>query len=289
MNLSARSSAESTEMAGYPILGQYGTASELTVILLPRRNGSSRALAPATRERVLLEHLPMVRTIARSIRARLPQHVDLDDLVSAGTLGLLDALGKFDLARQVQFRSYAQFRVRGAILDALRREDWSPRELRRKSRAAQESMQTLTMHLGRTPTESEVAADLKMPLRTYRELLSDLKALEVGSLNVERNTDTGNEELAYIPGPVEQEPLFRCVQAEMHATLVNALENLPERERLVLTLCYFEELTLKEIGLTLGVVESRVSQIRSSAILHLRATLGLAGRRRSPAKNLRCE
>lgn len=225
-------------------------------------------------EQQLVEHLPMVRSIARRIRERLPQHIDLEDLVSAGTLGLIDALNKFNSAKQVQFRSYAQFRVRGAILDSLRSLDWSPRELRRKGREAQEAIRTLTHLLGRAPSDVEVAAELELSLEDYQQLLGELKGLEIGSLNAERNEDSGEEELAYVAGPAEDDPLFRCLRGEMRQRLADALEELPEKERLVLTLYYFEELTMKEIGLTLGVVESRVSQIRSSAILRLRASLG---------------
>ena len=216
----------------------------------------------------------MVRAIARRIREHLPQHVELEELVSAGTLGLVDAVNKFDGAKQVQFRSYAQFRVRGAILDSLRSVDWSPRELRRKAREAQEAIQALPQRLGRVPAEPEIAAELELSLEEYQGMLGDLKGLEIGSLHAEKNEDSGEEELAYVPGPADEDPLFRCLQGEMRQRLADALEELPEKERLVLTLYYFEELTMKEIGLTLGVVESRVSQIRSSAVLRLRSALG---------------
>ena len=225
------------------------------------------------REQLLMEHLPTVRYLARRIHERLPQHVDLDDLVSAGVVGLIDAFSKFDHGKKVQFKSYAQFRIRGAILDSLRTLDWSPRELRRKGRAVEEAIRATTQRLGRAPSEQEIAHEMQLSLGDYQTLLGDLKGLEIGSLHMERSEDSGDEELSYIPGAPEDDPLFRCLKGEMKQRLVDAIDELPEKERMVLTLYYYEELTMKEIGLTLGVVESRVSQIHSSAVVRLRAAL----------------
>ena len=224
-------------------------------------------------ERVLLEHLPIVRFLARRIHERLPQHVDIEDLVSAGVVGLMDAFAKFDPAKKVQFRSYAQFRIRGAILDSLRTLDWSPRELRRKGRAVEEAIRVLTARLGRAPGEIEVAEELGVDLDDYQQLLGDLKGLEIGTLHIEHNEDSGDEELAYVPGRPEEDPLFRCLKGELEERLTEAIANLPDRERLVMTLYYYEEMTMREIGLALGVVESRVSQVHASAVMHLRAAL----------------
>ena len=226
------------------------------------------------RDLLLMEHLPTVRYLARRIHERLPQHVELDDLVSAGVVGLIDAFSKFDHTKKVQFKSYAQFRIRGAILDSLRTLDWSPRELRRKGRAVEEAIRSLTQRVGRSPSEQEIASEMGLTLAEYQVLLGDLKGLEIGSLHMERSEDSGDEELAYVPGSPDDDPLFRCLKGEMKQRLVDAIDELPEKERLVLTLYYYEELTMKEIGLTLSVVESRVSQIHSSAVLRLRAALG---------------
>jgi RNA polymerase sigma factor for flagellar operon FliA len=227
----------------------------------------------AEQERILLEHLPVVRFLARRIHERLPQHVDIEDLVSAGVVGLLDAFAKFDPEKKVQFRSYAQFRIRGAILDSLRTLDWSPRELRRKGRAVEEAIRVLTARLGRPPSENEVAQEMDISLDGYQQLLGDLKGLEIGTLHMERNEDSGEEELAYVPGNPEEDPLFRCLRGELEERLADAIQNLPDRERLVMTLYYYEEMTMREIGLALGVVESRVSQVHASAVSHLRAAL----------------
>lgn len=231
------------------------------------------ALTAAEHEQLLMEHLPTVRYVARNIHERLPQHVELEELVSAGIVGLIDALAKFDYTKQVQFKSYAQFRIRGAILDSLRSVDWGPRELRRKGRAVEEAIRSTTKRLGRVPVEQEIATELEVSLSEYQVLLGDLKGLEIGTLHLERSEDSGDEELAYIPTSVEDEPLFRCLKGEMKQRLAEAIEELPEKERMVLTLYYFEELTMKEIGLTLGVVESRVSQVHTSAVLRLRTAM----------------
>ena len=227
----------------------------------------------AEQERVLLDHLPMVRFLARRIHERLPQHVEIEDMISAGVLGLLDAFAKFDPKKKVQFRSYAQFRIRGAILDSLRTLDWGPRELRRKGRAIEEAVRVVTARLGHTPGEAEVAAEMGLQLNEYQQLLGDLKGLEIGALNMERNEDSGEEELAYVPGRPEDDPLFCCLRGELEDRLSEAIACLPDRERLVMTLYYYEEMTMREIGLALGVVESRVSQVHSSAVVHLRVAL----------------
>ncbi len=227
----------------------------------------------AEQERVLLEHLPIVRFLARRIHERLPQHVEMEDLVSAGVVGLMDAFSKFDAGKKVQFRSYAQFRIRGAILDSLRTLDWSPRELRRKGRAVEEAIRVLTARAGRAPVEPEVAAEMGLGLDEYQQLLGDLKGLEIGTLHMERNEDSGEEELAYIPGRPEDDPLFHCLRGELEDRLADAISKLPDRERLVMTLYYYEEMTMREIGLALGVVESRVSQVHASAVVHLRVAL----------------
>ena len=227
----------------------------------------------AERDVLLMEHLPTVRYVARRIHERLPQHVDLEDLISAGVVGLIDAFSKFDQSKKVQFKSYAQFRIRGAILDSLRTLDWSPRELRRKGRAVEEAIRAVTQRVGRAPLEQEIAKEMDLSLADYQQLLGELKGLEIGSLHMERSEDSGDEELAYVPGAPEDDPLFRCLKGEMKQRLADAIDELPEKERMVLTLYYYEELTMKEIGLTLGVVESRVSQIHSSAVVRLRAAL----------------
>ena len=226
------------------------------------------------RERLLLDQLPQVRYIARRIHERLPRHVPFEDLVHAGVLGLIDALHKFDRSKHVQFSSYAKFRIRGAILDSLREMDWSPRDLRRKARRLEQAHHKLRSELGRNPSESELAATLGMDLHSLQLLLGEIDGLEVGSFHVESSRDGKEEDLCeYLPDDPEQTPLFLCMRSEMRDLLARAIEELPEKERQVLSLYYYEELTMKEVGAVLGVGESRVSQIHSLAVVRLRARL----------------
>ena len=222
---------------------------------------------------LVTQELSQVYYIAARIRERLPQHVELEDLVNAGVVGLLEASRTFDTTKNAQFKTFAKFRIRGAILDSLRTLDWSPRELRRKGRAVEEAIRTLTQRMGRAPGESDVAAEMALSLEDYQQLLGDLKGLEIGTLHMERNEDSGEEELSYIPGKPEDDPLFHCLRGELEERLSGAIAELPDRERLVMTLYYYEEMTMREIGLALGVVESRVSQVHASAVVHLRAAL----------------
>ncbi len=273
-------------ISGFGDLGDTRQAPAFTVPGFQGASGGESESNPE-RDRLLLEHLPTVRYLARQIHDRLPQHVELEDLVSAGVVGLIDAFSKFDHTKKVQFKSYAQFRIRGTILDSLRMLDWSPRELRRKGRAAEEAIRAATHKVGRVPTEQEIAREMDLDLSAYQQLLGELKGLEIGSLHLERTEGSGDEELAYIPGSPDDDPLFRCLQGEMKQRLTDAIEELPEKERMVLTLYYHEELTMKEIGLTLGVVESRVSQIHSSAVVRLRASLAGLRSDESTAKKKR--
>jgi RNA polymerase sigma factor FliA len=246
----------------------------------PPNDASAAVLPPgpgdllkAEQERVMVEHLPIVQFIARRIHERLPQHVPIEDLYSAGVLGLLDAFRRFDPSKDVKFCTYAQFRIRGAILDSLRTLDWSPRELRRKGRAVEQAIQALMGQLNRSPTDIEIAQKLNISLAAYQQLLGELKGLEIGSLHSERSGDSDDEEPDLIPGRSEDDPLFRYLDGEIRERLTKAINDLPARERLIMTLYYYEEVSMKEIGLIIGVVESRVSQIHASAVLHLRARL----------------
>ncbi len=233
-----------------------------------RYDGPS-GLDAAERERLLLEHLPQVRYIARRIHERLPQQVLLEDLVQAGVLGLIDALHKYDPARNAQLGTYARFRIRGAILDSLRALDWSPRELRRQKRELQEAAAELQEKLGRAPTEEEICAALSLPVAEYHRLLAALDRLEM---------DNGRGD-ADAPAPIDAavspdpDPFALCQQAESRALLARLIGELPQREQQILSLYYFEELTMKEVGAVLGIGESRISQIHSALLARLRTRL----------------
>lgn len=240
---------------------------------VPIQSNTTLAWA-ARRDQVLLENLPLVRMVAYHMLERLPQQVELDDLVSAGVVGLIDAYNKFDSSKEVLFRSYAAVRIRGAILDSLRGMDWASREIRRKARETEEATQRLTRRLGRNPQQSEVAAELGMAFASFQKLLLTVKGLEIGSLQEPHRDGSVEEEMVFIEANPENDPLQRCMRSERAAKLSAVVAELPEREQRVLQMYYVEEMTLKEIGLVLRLVESRVSQIRTAVLQVLRARLG---------------
>src|SRR5579862_6448682 len=226
------------------------------------------------RERLLLEHLPQVRYLARRIHDRLPAQVPLEDLIHAGVIGLIDAVDKFDPGKRVQLKSYAKFRIRGAIVDSLREMDWSPRRLRRQARRIEEAHRDLKLRLGRVAGEPELAVELGMSLAELQHLLGELHGLDLGSLQTEF-TDAKPEEdvLNHRPAGVDKDPFVQCLHGEMRSLVASALEDLDEKEKQVVTLYYLEELTMKEVGAVLGVGESRVSQVHAVALIRLRARL----------------
>jgi RNA polymerase sigma factor FliA len=234
---------------------------------LPRPN------PPQNPERTLLKHLPLVRFLALRIHGRLPRNVDFDDLYSAGVVGLIEAFAKFDPAKNVLFTTFAQFRIRGAILDSLRLLDWAPRDLRYKGRLIQQAIRKLASLLGHAPLEEEIADEMKISLKSYQQLLGDVTSLEIGTLMRKEGEGSSEEELMDCPTRPEDDSLFRCLQGEMESRVIGAIEALPARERLVTRLYYYEAMTMSEISLKLRVNRSRVSQIHASAILHLRSGL----------------
>ena len=236
------------------------------------RNGSE--LDEARREQLLLEHLPQVQYIARRIHDRLPPQVLLEDLVHAGILGLMDAVRKYDPSKNVQLKHYAEFRIRGAILDSLRQVDWSPRTLRRQGRRLEQAIADCKARLSRDPTEPEIAAELGMSLENLQHLMGDLRGLDIGSLQADANEPGGGEDAVQNPAGVQEEdPFHQTLRSEMTGLLEKAIGELPDRERQVLALYHFEELTMKEVGAALGIGESRVSQIHTAALLRLRVRL----------------
>jgi len=238
---------------------------------------ASQAIAEldeAQRDRLLLDHLPQVHYIARRIHDRLPPQVLLEDLVHAGILGLMDAVRKFDPRKNVQLKHYAEFRIRGAILDSLRQVDWSPRTLRRQGRRLEQAISDCKARLGRDPTEPEIAGEMSMSLGDLQQLMGDLRGLDIGSLQEDSNEPgTGEEALQYRPGSEEEDPFHQTLRSEMTGLLARAIGELPEREREVLALYHYEELTMKEVGAALGIGESRVSQIHTAALVRLRVRL----------------
>ncbi len=232
-----------------------------------------QALDPIERERLLMENLPEVRYIARRIHDRLPSHVQFDDLVHAGIIGLIDAVDKFDPGKNVQLKSYARFRIRGAILDSLRQLDWSPRNLRRQARRIEEAHRELAALLGHAPSEPELATHLGLDLEEFQRLLGELRGLDLGSLHGQSDDSSGEEQMSGVAIRPDEDPFNVTLRSEMRAMLSQAIDELEEKERQVLALYYLEELTMKEVGMIMSIGESRVSQIHTAALIQLRSRL----------------
>lgn len=228
------------------------------------------------RDELILEHLPQIKYIAQRISAKLPSHVELNDLVSAGVLGLLDAIEKFDPNRGVKFKTYAELRIKGAILDSLRNLDWAPRSLRKKSKDLERVYRELEQRFGRPATDKEVCDEMEISLEEFYELVDQIKGLNLGSFQelASQEEDKNAEPLVkYIPDAPQLDPFFVFHKSEIQKILATAIDTLPKKERLVVSLYYFDELTMKEIGKVLGVNESRVSQLHTKAMLRLRTKL----------------
>jgi RNA polymerase sigma factor for flagellar operon FliA len=230
-----------------------------------------RARSPAVRDRLVERYLALVKYAAAWVAGRLPSHLRLDDLYSAGMLGFLDAIEHYDPERGVPFAAYATPRIRGAILDELRRGDCVPRRVRRKLRDAERAMESLTRELDREPTDEELATRLGMDVAAYRRLLGE--GVTLVSLDGAARDDEAGGSLEALVDRSQPGPLGVLEARERRRWLGRLIDGLPERERLVLALYYYEELTMQEIGAVLGVTESRVSQIHSGAVLRLRAAL----------------
>lgn len=222
-----------------------------------------------TQETLLQEYLPAVRRQALALQVKLPSSIDLDDLIQAGTVGLLDALGRFDPNAGAAFLPFASQRIRGAMIDELRSRDWLPRSVRRHARDVESAIHRLTQRLGRPPEEREVAAELGMPLDEYQQLLGDINNGFL--LPYEEMVAESGEPAAGDTGA--RTPFGALLEGEQRELLVRAIEELPEREKTLMGLYYQEELNLKEIGAVLGVSESRVCQLHSQAISRLRSRL----------------
>lgn len=240
----------------------------------PEAAYQSTQFEPSDRDRLILEQLPQVHYIAARIRERLPHHVPFEDLVNAGVLGLIEAMQKYDAARAVQFKTYAKFRIRGAILDSLRELDWGSRSLRRKGRAVEEASVQLEMRLGRQPTEQEIADEMHIGLKDLHELLMQLDGLSLVSQEVSAPYDKAETRDVIENAPsTDKDPFEELLNVENKERLGQAIAKLDEREQRVLSLYYREELTMKEIAAVLGIAESRVSQLHSVALLRLRTSL----------------
>jgi RNA polymerase sigma factor for flagellar operon FliA len=227
------------------------------------------------REQRIIDYLPLVKYLASRMQARLPAHVELSDLVNYGIIGLMDAVDKFDPGRGVKFKTYAELRIRGSILDGLRELDWVPRSFRRRQRELERAYRNLECRLGRSATDEEVAEELGISLDAYFEMLDSLKGINLGQFEL-LERDTEESFIEYIPDKEENSPTFILERKEIQKLLAQCIDCLPDKERLVLSLYYYEGLTMKEVGRVLEITESRVSQLHSKAVLRMRARVQAA-------------
>jgi RNA polymerase sigma factor FliA len=227
------------------------------------------------RDELILEHFHLVKAIAGHVQRSLPVHVELDDLVHAGTIGLFDAATKYRDEKEASFPSYAKHRIRGAILDSLRQMDWASRDLRKRYKQMEAVTSELTARLGRKPADAEIAAAMGLGLRRWQLLMVDFRNL--GAAASQAKT-TEREDLPTHEAPcTAQAPDQLFAHAEMRERLSSAMQSLPEKYRQVVKLYYERDMTMKEIGGVLGVNESRISQIHRSALLRMQTVLGAAG------------
>ncbi|PIE03120.1 MAG: FliA/WhiG family RNA polymerase sigma factor [Acidobacteria bacterium] len=227
------------------------------------------------REELIHEYIPLVKYLAHRISIKLPSHVELDDLVNSGVIGLIDAIEKFDPGRGIKFKTYAEFRIRGSIYDGLRSLDWVPRSVRKQKKYVEERCSSLEQELGRQATDEELSANMGIGIEEFYKILDNLKGVTLGSFieinnNDSQNTGEGESTIAFIPDTSADDPYYVFQKQELTNILAEAIRNLPEKEKHVVSLYYFDELTMREIGTVLNITESRVSQLHTKSMLQLR-------------------
>jgi RNA polymerase sigma factor FliA len=230
---------------------------------------------PKVKDEIIIEYAPLIKFIAQKIAARLPANIELDDLISCGVIGLMDAIEKFDPTRDNKFKTYAEFRVRGAILDELRAQDWVPRSVREKAKLVEKTYAKLESELGRPATDDEMCKELDCSQDEFHDLLN--KSKSVSLLNIDDSASFNRGDKKLLAGLLEDSrtsnPYTAVSYKNIRDKIKEGITTLPEKQRLVLSLYYYEDLNLKEIGSVLDVTESRVSQLHTQAILKLKTKL----------------
>jgi RNA polymerase sigma factor for flagellar operon FliA len=226
-------------------------------------------IATEERERLILEHLPQVRLIARRIQERLPENISLDDLISTGVIGLISAIDNFDPSHNVKLKTYAEYKIRGAILDSLRGLDWAPRQKRKMAKQIESAIAAAEQRLQRAPLEEEIAAQLNLTLDEYRGWLVEIRGLNFGNVEY-ASGETGRDLLQFVADRDDLLPSNLFERSELERLLAEAIDRMPAMERTVLSLYYHEDLTLREIAQIVDLHESRISQLKSQAILRIR-------------------
>lgn len=242
---------------------------------LKKYKEETNKITPAQKDKLIIEYAPLIKFVAQKIAARLPSNIELDDLISSGVIGLMDAIDKYDSSRDNKFKTYAEFRIRGAILDELRAQDWVPRSVRDKAKMLDKTIVNLEIALGRNPTDEEVAEKLTITVDELHELVNEVRPVSVVSIDEAPTFSSVDKKsiLNILDGCKFNNPQSSLDIKFLKDVITKAIEELPERQRLVLSLYYYEDLNLKEIGRVLRVTESRVSQLHAQAILRLRAKL----------------
>jgi len=236
----------------------------------------AEAVQRAIRDQVIVEHLPLVKAIAVRVHENLPVHVDLDDLVHAGVLGLFDAVAKYQPDKNVAFSSYAKHRIKGAILDSLRQLDWASRDLRRRHKQVEAATRELCATLHRNPTEAELADKMGVDVQRWRQMMSEMQCVGLISISA-RRPDQEDLPAPDYPAKCDTQPDNMCAHVELRDYLLQAMKTLPERYQKVVVLYYTKDMTMREIGGILGINESRVSQIHKSALEKMQTALQTAG------------
>jgi RNA polymerase sigma factor for flagellar operon FliA len=249
------------------------TAKATTAVQTPTKNELKPPLG--TREQIILEYAPLIKYIAQKIAARLPANIELDDLMSSGVIGLMDAIEKYDSTRDNKFKTYAEFRIRGAILDELRAQDWVPRSVREKAKMLERAYAKIEHDRGRPATDDEVCEELKLNQEEFHELLNQVRSVSLLSYDDLSSLSKGDRRsiMGMSEAGKSSTPFAEVNTAHLKKLISEAIKDLPEKQRLVLSLYYYEDLNLKEIGKVLDVTESRVSQLHTQAILRLKAKL----------------
>lgn len=231
---------------------------------------------PQIRDFFVKQYAPLVKYVAGKVAIGMPHNVEFDDLVGFGVFGLFDAIEKFDPDKHVKFKTYAVTRIRGAIFDELRAIDWVPRSVRQKSRELEETIRVLESQLGRVASDHEIAKAMNINLEEFQKLVLKISGTSILSLNDVWNTGDDNDKISIvdsIEAPSSLNPDTIVEKEEIKRVIIDAIQELPEKEKKVLVLYYYEDLTLKEIGEVLGVTESRISQLHTKAIMRLRTKL----------------
>ena len=240
------------------------------------QEGAPQTSPSLNREEMILKYAPLIKYIAHRLAMRLPSHISVKDLMSAGVIGLIHAVGKFDPKKNVSFKTYAEFRIRGAMLDELRALDWVPRSVRQKASQIEKTILRLEKERGRAVDDEEVAKELGVSIKEYYEMIdgvSGISLVDIESLRQEIPGLSGEDLFSNLLADKGRDPFQLFSVKELKGILAKAIEELPPREKTVLALYYYEELTLKEIGEILDLTESRICQIHTKCILKLRGKL----------------